>query len=68
MSWAITAFDHAETHMSLLKVVPDATTLKLSPIDDEIYDRYLKSFPDLKIADLVEDMIKSDDQKKVRLD
>ncbi len=66
MSWAIAAYDHAETHFNILCVVPDVRRLRLTPIDDRIYQAFCKQFPELKIGHLTEEDIKSDEQKKVR--
>ncbi|VDN11608.1 unnamed protein product [Dibothriocephalus latus] len=65
MSWAIAAYDHAETHFSLLCVVPDCRQLKLSANDDLIYKKFRQVFPDLEVERLTEDALKSPDQKEV---
>lgn len=65
MSWAVSAYDHAETHYSLICVVPDARELKLCPLDDEIYKAFCDTFPNYKVDHLTEDAIKADEQKQV---
>jgi len=51
----------------LLKVITsvDARNLKLSAHDDRIYDEFRLAFPDLNIAHIVEDDLKSTEAKKV---
>ncbi|BHF63871.1 polysaccharide biosynthesis domain containing protein 1 [Sparganum proliferum] len=65
MSWAIAAYDHAETHFSLLCVVPDCRQLRLSSNDDLIYKKFRQAFPDLEIEHLSEEMLKSPEQKEL---
>ncbi|KAI1320628.1 hypothetical protein EDD11_000150 [Mortierella claussenii] len=47
--WAVKAMHHAETYFSLLEAM-DGSKLKLTKIDDEIYDDFRSTFgPDFKI-------------------
>ncbi|XP_064603075.1 protein PBDC1-like [Liolophura sinensis] len=62
MGWAIKAYDHAETYFNILRSV-DPSLLKLTRIDDELYEAFRRQFPDLKIDVLVEDEIKTEEQK-----
>lgn len=43
----------------------DPSLLKLTAIDEELYEAFRKQFPDLKIDVLVEDEIKTEEQKAV---
>lgn len=44
----------------------DPTVLKLTKMDDEIYEEFRKDFPDLKIDAIKEDELKSAEAKEVR--
>ncbi|KAG0244827.1 hypothetical protein B0O80DRAFT_422614 [Mortierella sp. GBAus27b] len=47
--WAVKAMHHAETYFSLLQAI-DGSKLKLTKIDDEIYDDFIATFgSDFKI-------------------
>lgn len=43
----------------------DPTALKLTKMDDEIYEEFRKDFPDLKIDIIKEDELKSAEAKEV---
>lgn len=44
----------------------DPTALKLTKMDDEIYEEFRKDFPDLKIDVIKEDELKSAEAKEVK--
>ncbi|KAF9429173.1 hypothetical protein BGZ76_001710 [Entomortierella beljakovae] len=53
--WAVKAMHHAETYFSLIQAM-DGSKLKLTKIDDEIYEDFIKTFgKDFKIDVLDED-------------
>eukprot|EP00736_Rhodelphis_marinus_P003280 Rmarinus@m.25895 len=60
--WAVRAFKHADTYWSLISRF-DASKLKLTKMDDEIYERFRKDFPDLDVGVVIEDQLKSDEGK-----
>ena len=51
--WAVKAMHHAETYFSLLTKV-DGAKLRLTKIDDEIYEDFVNHFPHLNVASLDE--------------
>ncbi|KAH9928010.1 DUF757-domain-containing protein [Epithele typhae] len=67
--FAVKAVEHAQTYWNLLEKVPPRE-LKLSKIDDEIFEDTLATFPELaenehaKITKLDEDWLKSETSKK----
>ncbi|KAL5110689.1 Protein PBDC1 [Taenia crassiceps] len=65
MSWAIAAYNHAETHYNILCAVPDARILQLSAVDDRIYTAFYETFPHLNVDCITEDGIKSGEQKEL---
>ncbi|VDK33317.1 unnamed protein product [Taenia asiatica] len=65
MSWAMAAYDHAETHYNILCVVPDARILRLSAVDDRICTAFCETFPRLNVDCVTEDDIKSEEQKEL---
>eukprot|EP00011_Vannellida_sp_DIVA3-517-6-12_P012248 CAMPEP_0114618630 /NCGR_PEP_ID=MMETSP0168-20121206/7798_1 /TAXON_ID=95228 ORGANISM="Vannella sp., Strain DIVA3 517/6/12" /NCGR_SAMPLE_ID=MMETSP0168 /ASSEMBLY_ACC=CAM_ASM_000044 /LENGTH=150 /DNA_ID=CAMNT_0001829775 /DNA_START=18 /DNA_END=470 /DNA_ORIENTATION=- len=64
VQWAETAFKHAETYFKLLQIVPDVATMRLTRYDDAIYTAFRELFPDLNVALLDEDVIKSKESKE----
>ncbi|KAJ1678647.1 hypothetical protein EV182_003618, partial [Spiromyces aspiralis] len=56
--WAVTAMHHAETYYNLLTAV-DGKNLKLTKIDDELYEAFKEKFPEINVADLDEEDFKS---------
>ncbi|KAI9032295.1 putative polysaccharide biosynthesis protein [Hyaloraphidium curvatum] len=62
--WAEKAFRHAETYMKLLSSLP-AAKLKLTPLDDDIYTNFRTTFPDLNVAVLDEEDLKSPAAKEL---
>ena len=61
-SWAIMAMKYAETHFKLLQSY-DATTLKLTASDDEIYSMFMAKFSNLRLELLTPDDLKSEAAK-----
>ncbi|EGO01256.1 hypothetical protein SERLA73DRAFT_179390 [Serpula lacrymans var. lacrymans S7.3] len=67
--FAVKAVEHAQTYWNLLEKIPPAD-MKLTKLDDEIYDHLMKTFPEFadpphdKLVRLDEDWLKSDDGKK----
>ncbi|KAI0342492.1 DUF757-domain-containing protein [Trametopsis cervina] len=67
--FAVRAVEHAQTYWNLLEKVPP-TQLKLTRLDDEIFDHLKKDFPELfeepyeKITKLDEEWMKSKDGKE----
>jgi hypothetical protein len=43
-AWAEKALSYAEIHMKLLSSVSDFSKLKLSPIDDAVYEHFRKVY------------------------
>ncbi|ORX72261.1 DUF757-domain-containing protein [Linderina pennispora] len=62
MQWAVKAMHHAETYMKLLQAV-GGKNLKLTPIDDELYEDLKAHFPDLKLDVLDEAQFKTEKAK-----
>ncbi|KAL0269972.1 UNVERIFIED_CONTAM: hypothetical protein PYX00_007535 [Menopon gallinae] len=56
--WAEKAYQHAEVYFNLLCSV-DPLLLRLTPADDEIYQLFRQEFPDMKVAVINEDEMKS---------
>ncbi|KAI0672380.1 DUF757-domain-containing protein [Trametes maxima] len=67
--FAVKAVEHAQTYWNLLEKV-NPHDLKLTKIDDEIYEHALQTFPELaendnaKLVVIDEEWMKSDDGKK----
>ena len=61
--WAIKAVDHMKIHFNLIRSI-DPTILKLTPKDDLIYKQFREQFPNLEVATLAEDAIKSPQAKE----
>ncbi|KAI0634155.1 DUF757-domain-containing protein [Trametes polyzona] len=67
--FAVKAVEHAQTYWNLLEKV-NPRDLKLTKIDDEIFEHAMKAFPELaednyaKLTVIDEDWMKSDDGKK----
>ncbi|KAL8609320.1 hypothetical protein ACOMHN_048876 [Nucella lapillus] len=57
-NWAIKAGDHADVYLNLISSV-DPSCLQLSPFDDELYTKFRKNFPDMKIDVIDEKEMKS---------
>ncbi|KAF9155310.1 hypothetical protein BG015_010334 [Linnemannia schmuckeri] len=53
--WAVKAMHHAETYFSLLQAM-DGSKLKLTKIDDEIYDDFMSTFaPNVPRVDILDE-------------
>ncbi|TGZ58886.1 hypothetical protein CRM22_009383 [Opisthorchis felineus] len=63
LQWAIRSYEHAETHFRLLCSVSDLAGLRLTRMDDQIYEEFGKVFPDLDVSILSEDQLKSPESK-----
>ncbi|KAM9820971.1 protein PBDC1 [Neosynchiropus ocellatus] len=61
--WAMKAFNHAEVYFNLISSV-EPKFLKLTKMDDHIYDRFREEFRDLDVKVLKEDDLKSADAKE----
>jgi len=67
--FAVKAVEHAQTYWNLLEKIPPRQ-LKLTKLDDKIYEDTMSSFPELsvdghaKLVRLDEDWLKSEDGKK----
>eukprot|EP00047_Mylnosiga_fluctuans_P003033 m.227102 g.227102 ORF g.227102 m.227102 type:complete len:166 (+) comp11533_c0_seq1:3-500(+) len=59
MAWAEKAFNHAEVYFKLISQI-DSRNLKLTRFDDQIHEHFLKEFPNLDVAKLREDDLKSE--------
>ncbi|KXS19754.1 DUF757-domain-containing protein [Gonapodya prolifera JEL478] len=60
--WAVKAVHHAETYMKLLKALPPRK-MKFTPIDDEIYQDFTKSFPAFPVSLIALDLLKTEAAK-----
>lgn len=60
IAWMSSAIRHMEAYYKLITSVNATDVIKLTPIDDEVYEQFRKEFPDLKVDALTEEMIKSD--------
>jgi len=64
LAWAEKAGKHAETYWKLLNLFEDTNKFKLTPIDEELYSDFRRTFPDLDVGCLTEETLKNDDSKK----
>ncbi|XP_053688382.1 protein PBDC1 [Sabethes cyaneus] len=60
--WAMKAVEHAEVYFNLLCSV-DPRQLHLTPYDNEIYDEFRRQFPDMNVAVVNENELKSTEGK-----
>ncbi|XP_034940582.1 protein PBDC1 [Chelonus insularis] len=60
--WAMKAGEHAEIYFNILCSV-DPRILKISPHDDQIYKAFREQFPNLSVAIINEDEMKSPEGK-----
>jgi hypothetical protein len=51
--WAVKSFHHAETYFKLIQSI-HPQNLKLTKFDNEIYDAFTTTFPEINVADLDE--------------
>ncbi|XP_063238403.1 protein PBDC1 [Bacillus rossius redtenbacheri] len=61
--WAMRAVEHAEVYFNILCSV-DPRLLRLTPHDDTIYREFREEFPDLQVAQIPEDDLKSPEAKQ----
>ncbi|EDW79235.1 uncharacterized protein Dwil_GK13050 [Drosophila willistoni] len=60
--WATRALEHAEVHFNLITSVPPSQ-LRLTPYDDQIYATFRQDFPQLQVAKLDDNQLKSATEK-----
>ncbi|KAJ1913445.1 hypothetical protein H4219_005220 [Mycoemilia scoparia] len=60
--WAVVAMHHAETYYKILQAM-DGKNLKLTKIDDEIYEHFKKMFPEIDVTELNEKDFKTPEAK-----
>merc|ERR1711936_665649 len=60
--WVVKAIDFAEVHYDLLQSI-NSRYLKLTHIDDRIYEAYFSTFPDLNVTKLTEEELKTVEAK-----
>ncbi|KAA3676881.1 uncharacterized protein DEA37_0008322 [Paragonimus westermani] len=65
LQWAIKSYEHAETHFRLLCSVTDLTGLRLTRMDDVIYEEFNNTFPDLDVSVISEEKLKSPESKVI---
>lgn len=63
LRWAMKASEHAEVYFNLISSV-DPALLRLTPVDDEIYQTFREAFPDLKVDVIDEEDLKSGEGKQ----
>ncbi|KAI8371459.1 putative polysaccharide biosynthesis protein [Radiomyces spectabilis] len=61
--WAVKAMHHAETYFKLISSI-DGSKLRLTGIDDEIYDDFQQSFPEIDVLHLDEKHFKTPEYKE----
>ncbi|XP_022341543.2 protein PBDC1-like [Crassostrea virginica] len=63
LKWAMKSYQHAETYFNLISSV-DPTALKLTPMDNEIYEEFRQDFSDFKVDVINEEDLKSAEAKE----
>jgi hypothetical protein len=63
LQWAMKAMDHATVHYNLISSV-DASRLRLTKVDDIIYQHFREKFPDLTVEKLTDDDLKTPEAKQ----
>ncbi|XP_015920551.1 protein PBDC1 [Parasteatoda tepidariorum] len=63
LAWAGTAVEHMEIHFNLITSVP-TEKLKLTNCDDELYEAFLKEFPDFKLDVISAESLDSKENKQ----
>eukprot|EP00124_Ichthyophonus_hoferi_P004132 Ihof_evm3s418 gene=Ihof_evmTU3s418 len=63
MAWAMKAGKHAETYFNLISSL-DSRKLRLTKIDDEIYEDFRKTFGDFEVKLIDEDVLKGHSSKE----
>ncbi|ORY95542.1 putative polysaccharide biosynthesis protein [Syncephalastrum racemosum] len=61
--WAVKAMHHAETYFKLISAI-DASKLRLTSIDDEIYEDFEKEFPEIDVKHLNDEHFKTPTAKE----
>ncbi|CAH8848655.1 unnamed protein product [Trichobilharzia szidati] len=64
MQWAEKCFRHSEAYFQLLCSAPNLSQLRLTAIDDVIFEEFMKTFSDLNLSIISEDLLKSRESKK----
>ncbi|KAJ3299989.1 hypothetical protein HK104_005482 [Borealophlyctis nickersoniae] len=60
--WAVKALHHAETYWKLISAF-DPRKLRLTKLDDELYDDFRANWPDMNVAELDENEFKTESSK-----
>ncbi|XP_005103726.1 protein PBDC1 [Aplysia californica] len=63
MRWAMKAMEHANVHFNLISAV-DASQLRLTKVDDKIYEHFRAEFPDFSLQKISEDDLKTPESKE----
>ncbi|VEL07126.1 unnamed protein product [Protopolystoma xenopodis] len=63
LCWATKAYQHAEIHFNLLCALPDTRLLKLTSLDDVIYQRFEEIFNGMELKSMDELQLKSESSK-----
>uniref|UniRef100_A0A5K4FE28 Polysacc_synt_4 domain-containing protein n=1 Tax=Schistosoma mansoni TaxID=6183 RepID=A0A5K4FE28_SCHMA len=63
IQWAEHCFRHAEAYFRLLCSVSDPSKLKLTALDDVIFDKFMGEFSDVQLDVISEDSLKSEQSK-----
>ncbi|CAH8527899.1 unnamed protein product [Heterobilharzia americana] len=64
IQWAERCFHHAEAYFRLLCSAPDLSQLRLTAVDDIIFEEFMKEFSDLHLGVISEDSLKSVESKQ----
>ncbi|KAH8875539.1 Protein PBDC1 [Schistosoma japonicum] len=67
MQWAEHCVRHAEAYFRLLCSVSDPSELRLTAVDEVIFDKFLEMFGDIPLDVISEDSLKSEQSKAVSL-
>ncbi|EXX61440.1 uncharacterized protein OCT59_026423 [Rhizophagus irregularis] len=62
--WAVKATQYAETYFRLISSI-DGKSLRLTPIDDEIYQDFQNTFPNFSLIEIDEEEMKSTNGKEI---
>ncbi|MES1914104.1 MAG: hypothetical protein MHM6MM_006231 [Cercozoa sp. M6MM] len=67
VQWAARAFKHAETYHRLLKMMmkkDKCASMRLTSVDDELYEAFRSTFPQMDVARINEDNMKNKKNKR----
>ncbi len=59
LDWAMKAFKYAEVYFKLMSSQADQSTLRLTKMDADIYAHFRREFPDLPVAIVTDDLLKT---------